>query len=217
MTLARAFALTLALFAGPAAHAASFTFATLPATGVLSGAPGDTLGFGYFVENPSATDWLVITSLDAGTFLDGTPDASLFDFPVLAPGASLTTAFVAGTSGLFAFTWDAAAPLGSTNAGSFVLGAEWWSGDPLSGGVFLSLATPASAAYQVSVVPEPAAALLVAASLALAVGWAVRVRRSSRNAHAPNCPSMPRSSNARRLRWAGGAIEANRRTQGASR
>jgi len=175
MTLARTLALTLALIAAPAAHATSFTFDTLPASGALSGAPGDTLGFGYAIANPSATDWLVITSIDAGTFLDGTPDASLFDFPVLAPGASLTISFVAGASGLFAFTWDAAAPIGSSNAGLFVLGAEWWSGDPGASGSFLSLATPASAPYVLSAVPEARAALLLAAALALA--WSRRRTR----------------------------------------
>ncbi len=166
--LARTLVLGLALLAAAAAHATSFTFATLPASGALNGAAGDTLGFGYVVANPSATDWLVITSLDAGTFIDGTPDATLFDFPVLAPGASLSVAFIAGTSGLFAFTWELAAPLGASNSGDFILGAEWWSGDPGAGGSFLSLATPASATYQVTVVPEPSAALLVATSLALA-------------------------------------------------
>ncbi len=181
MTLARTLAFALALFAAPAAHAVSFTFDTLPASGALSGAPGDTLGFGYAIANPSATDWLVLTSLDAGAFLEGTPDASLFDFPVLAPGASLTVAFSAGTSGLFAFTWDPAAPLGSANAGVFVLGAEWWSGDPGVGGSFLALATPASAPYQVTVVPEPSVALLIGTSFASAV--ALRQRRCSRNAH----------------------------------
>jgi len=161
-------ALLAACLPSLAAHAASFGFATLPATGALLGGPGETVGFGYFLENPSATDWLVLTSLDAGTFVDGTPDASLFDFPVLAPGASATVAFVAGARGLFAFTWDPAAPIGSSNAGLFVLGAEWWSGDPGAGGSFLSLATPASAPYVLTVVPEPRAALLLAAALALA-------------------------------------------------
>ncbi len=162
-----------------AAHATPFTFATLPASGVLAGGAGETVGFGYRVENPSATEWLVITSLDAGTFLDGTPDASLFDFPVLAPSASWSVSFVAGTSGLFAFTWDAAAPVGSTNAGVFVLGAEWWSGDPAAGGTFLALATPSSATYQLMLVPEPCAALLAATGLALA-SWRAPRRRPVR-------------------------------------
>jgi hypothetical protein len=149
-----------------AALASTFTFDTLPATGTLSGAAGDMLGFGYTLTNPSATDWLVITSLDAGVFLEGIADASLFDFPVLAPGTSVAVPFATGVSGLFAFTWDPIAPLGASNAGVFTLGGEWWSGDPLGGGVFLTDAAAASASYQVVVASEPALSSLLALLLA---------------------------------------------------
>jgi hypothetical protein len=165
--LVRTLCFALALLTPLTARATTFTFETVPATGILSGNPGDTLGFGYSLQNPSATDWLVLTSLDAGVFLLGTPDSSLFDFPVLPPNASVTTLFVAGVSGLFAFTWDVSAPLGSVNAGDFVLGAEWWTGDPTAGGIFLALATPASASYQVVVAPEPGITLLLVVALAL--------------------------------------------------
>jgi len=157
----RALVFAIAVLAPLAAQAVSFTFDTLPASGILSAAPGETLGFGYTIQNSSSTDWLVITSLDAGVFLAGAADAALFDFPVLAPGASLVTPFVPGASGLFAFTWDSNAPIGTANSGDFVLGGEWWSGDPTAGGVFLTLATPASATYQVLLTPEPGMALLL--------------------------------------------------------
>jgi hypothetical protein len=175
-----------------AASASTFTFDTLPATGILSGAAGDTLGFGYTLTNLSATDWLVITSLDAGVFLDGSADASLFDFPVLAPGASLVVPFVAGSAGLFAFTWDPAAPLGASNAGVFTLGGEWWSDDPAAAGSFLALATPASATYQL-VVPEPPIAALLAAAC---VGLGSIGRRRARGARAEPGPPRPSNRNA---------------------
>ncbi len=169
--------LAVAALAPSAATATSFTFATLPASGVLSGAAGETLGFGYTLTNPSPADWLVLTSLDTGVFLDGTPDSALFDFPVLAPGESRTTPFAIGSAGLFAFTWDPSAPIGSLNAGLFVIGGEWWSGDPAAGGAFLASATAATATYQVQLVPE--AGTLVLLSIAGVIGWP----RSSRARH----------------------------------
>jgi hypothetical protein len=171
-----------ACFASVAAEATTFAFATLPASGVSLGTAGETVGFGYVIGNPSATEWLVITSLDAGAFIDGTPDTAVFDFPVLAPGTSLSTAFDIGTSGLFAFTWDPAAPVGASNSGSFVLGAEWWSGDPAAGGSFLSVAAPVSAPYQLTSIPEPGAGLLGAS-----VGACIALLRR----RAPGRPAAP--------------------------
>lgn len=172
--------LTVASLAPSAATATSFTFATLPASGVLSGGAGEALGFGYTLTNPSPTDWLVLTSLDTGVFVGGTPDSSLFDFPVLAPGESRTTPFAIGLAGLFAFTWDPSAPLGSLNAGAFVVGGEWWTGDPAAAGAFLASATAATATYQVQVVPEAGTLLLL--SVAGAIGWPRRslIRRFGR-------------------------------------
>jgi hypothetical protein len=121
--------------------------------------PGSTIGWGYALQNQSSSLWLVPSDLNAGTFLNGTP-ALLFDFPVLGPGASATKDFDPGTStGLYQLTWDALAPLGFVNAGTFTLGAQWWSGDPTAGGVFVSDAPSARATYMATVtasaVPEP--------------------------------------------------------------
>jgi hypothetical protein len=165
-----------------AARSATFTFDTLPANGVLSGAAGETLGFGYTLTNPSTTDWLVISSLDAGVFLDGVADASLFDFPVLAPGESRTTSFAAGSSGLFAFTWDGLAPVGSLNAGTFVLGGEWWTTDPAGGGTWLADATSVSAPYQVQLVVEPGFWWLLSGAAAAVRADFGRRRRTPRSA-----------------------------------
>ena len=39
--------------------------------------------------------------------------------------------------------------------GTFILSADWWTGDPTRGGAFLKSADPQSTAYSATVVPEP--------------------------------------------------------------
>jgi hypothetical protein len=127
------------------------------------------------------------TALNADAFAHATP-AALFDFPVLAPGASLVVdydgpAFV----GLFELTWDQDAPPGFVNAGAFVMDAEWWDADPLdpfAGAKYLGPALAVSADYSASTVaaaavPEPAAIALLmlglgARSLRRRRSWTVR-------------------------------------------
>ena len=100
----------------------------------------------------------------------GTPRA-LFDFPIVAPGTTATVAFdaLAGL-GLYQLTWDPTAPAGFVNSGTFVLSAEWWSGDPTAGGSFLAGADDQSAPYTATVtavaVPVPSTLLLTAGGLA---------------------------------------------------
>ena len=154
-----------------AAYADPFTFSTLPTDGNISGTAGSTIGWGYRITNLS-TNWLVATNLSAGLFLNGTPNA-LFDFPILAPGAVVSVVFDAlAGSGLYGLTWNATAPVGFTNSGTFVLSAEFWNGDPFAGGNFLSTAPDQSAAYSASVsggstpVPAPSTFILLATGLA---------------------------------------------------
>ncbi|HEY1239984.1 MAG TPA: hypothetical protein VGF16_05475 [Bryobacteraceae bacterium] len=152
----------LALIASPAAWADTFSFSALPAD--VAGPAGSTVGWGYTISNESTTSWLVLTALDAGVFDHGSPN-SLFDFPNLAPGDTVSVSFDAVHSlGLYELTWDATAPIGFVNTGLFTLQGEWWDGDPLAGGNFLSDAPDASAAYSATVtgststsIPEPSA------------------------------------------------------------
>src|ERR1700733_7443723 len=132
------FALCISVLTLPVLKADSYTFSLIPSTGDVSGPAGSTVGWGYFLENDSTSDWLVTTDLQAGTFLDGTP-ISVFDFPDLGPGQSVTVPFdpIAGT-GVYQLTWDPSVPLGFTNTGTFELDAEWWSDDPLTDGVYLA-------------------------------------------------------------------------------
>jgi len=144
-------------------HASSFTLSLLPAGGAIAGAPGSTIGWGYTIVNNSVTDWLMLTSLSADPFLHASADASLFLFPVLAPGASQTVSYNASAlQGLFQITWDVAAPVGFTNAGLFQIGGEFWDGDPFAGGNFLASAVTQSAAYTATVTsPVPGASTLL--------------------------------------------------------
>jgi hypothetical protein len=178
------FAVVLLFAAVPAWTAEIHTFSLLPDDGSISGAPGETVGWGYSMENQSTTHWLVTAGLVPGSFQFGTPDL-IFDFPILAPGASLTVPFDAAASeGLMGLTWDASAPLGAVESGSFELSAEWWNGDPLAGGQFAFGADPLSQSYQATaVVPEPGSGALLGLALLVAGGVAgVRRRRSSAEA-----------------------------------
>lgn len=168
------------LCASPAARADTFTFSVLPVGGAVSGPPGSTVGWGYVTTNQSAQNWLVLTAVSADVFLNGTPDSSIFNFPTLAPNATISQAYDAvNLIGLFQLTWDPTAPAGFVNSGVFTVSAEWWTGDPLAGGQFISLAIDQSAAYSAGVtpsatVPEPTSLLLVLPGL-----WGVWLRKKA--------------------------------------
>jgi len=105
-----------------AARADSLIFTATP--GDVSGPAGTTIGWGFTLTNTSATDYLDISGIDADLFAsaNGTPDASIFLFPNLAPGQSVTQLYdpVAGV-GLFQFTWNLGLTVGTTEAGQFRL------------------------------------------------------------------------------------------------
>jgi len=148
-------------FAGPL----DFKFMVLPVGGAVSGAPGTTVGWGYELENPSSTDWLMITDLNADLFVNGTPSAWLFDFPILGPGTHVTVPYGAGF-GLYELTWDPGAPPGFINSGLFVVSGEFWDGDPFADGVWLAAANDQSSPYSATVtagaaVPDPGSSLLL--------------------------------------------------------
>lgn len=140
--------------------AGSFVFTLIPADGVLSGPPGSTLGYGYTLTNPDPVLWLMTTNLSAGSFAFATA-TSLFDFPILAPGQTVTVPYsqALGT-GLYEITIDPGAPDGFINTGAFVLSADFYDGDPLLDSGFNSPADDQVANYRVTStastsVPEP--------------------------------------------------------------
>src|SRR5690349_15623742 len=144
----------------PAMAADMYTF-TVPAGENVS-APGglNVTGWGYSIHNESSSLWLVTTDLSAGTFQHATPTTPLiFDFPDLAPGATVTVPYDPVTqAGLYQIVWDTNAPTGFVNSGTFGLSAQWWNGDPLNGGSLVSQAPTENAPYSATLtsVPEPA-------------------------------------------------------------
>lgn len=144
-----------------------WSFELLPADGNISGPPGSTIGWGYTIRNLDDTDWLELTGISADQFEYGTADAGIFDFPILAPGATLIVGYD-GISGLYALTWDISAPIDFINSGTFILSGEWWSDDPFTGGSSLLVAEDKSQPYTATVaaaVPEPTTILLLGSGL----------------------------------------------------
>jgi len=155
----------------PAMAADVYTF-TVPAGENVSGPAGLTLtGWGYSLHNDSSSLWLVPTGISVGTFLHATPDL-LFDFPDVSPGATATELYNPVTpSGLYQILWDANAPAGFVNSGTFDLSAQWWNGDPTkSGSHLVSIAPGESQPYSASITatPEPATAGLAVLAVLLA-------------------------------------------------
>jgi hypothetical protein len=151
-----------------------FSLSTLPASGDVSGPPGSTIGWGYSISNNSS-DWLLTTALNSGSFLE--LDAAivpnpniLFDFPIIAPGATVIQSYVSGVSGLYEITWDPLAPLGFVNSGQFDLSGELFNANPTSpGAIDLGPGPDLMASYMATVVPEPLSATLVLNACAIAV------------------------------------------------
>src|SRR5579875_1070535 len=114
--------LAICLSALPALAADTYTFNVPPAENV-SGPNGlfTLTGWGYTIQNESSSDWLVTTGLNAGTFLHASPQ-QIFDFPDLAPGASVAVPYDPITpAGLYQILWDQNAPAGFVNSGTFTL------------------------------------------------------------------------------------------------
>lgn len=101
----------------------SLTFTLIPPD--VSGPAGTTIGWGFTITNTStSTDYLDISGIDSDLFsaTDGTPDASIFAFPNLAPGQSVTQMYdPADGLGLFQFTWNDDLAVGTTETGQFRL------------------------------------------------------------------------------------------------
>jgi hypothetical protein len=94
----------------------------------VSGIAGSTVGWGYSITNDSASNYLELTGIDSSLFLaaNGTPDASIFDFPVLAPLQTITKEYDSINSvGLFRFTWNPGLPVGTTETGNFTVYAHF--------------------------------------------------------------------------------------------
>jgi hypothetical protein len=153
----------------------------LPPGGSVAAEPGQTVGWGYEIVNDDPSQWLVISSLIAPSgFQLGVGSDLIFNYPILAPDSSLVVPYIAGVQGLYEFTWDLSAPVGFINAGTFLIGAELWDGDPFAGGQPFEILPDFEVAYDVTVaspppttVPEPSTLWLLSSGVAL-VGWSRR-------------------------------------------
>jgi hypothetical protein len=143
-------------------------FALIPTAGRLTAAPGDTVGWGYTLANNSRDQWLVPTVLNSDPFLYGQP-MSLFDFPVLSPGASVSLSFdPVQMTGFYRVTVAPNAPFSFIEQGTFTVAFEWWSGDPARAGALLDQAPDASTPWRVEIisdVPEPSYLLILCLAL----------------------------------------------------
>jgi hypothetical protein len=159
-----------------------YTFKVLgPETIVGSGGEPLETGWGYSIQNQSSSDWLVTTGLEAGVFSHGTPEL-LFDFPDIAPGATVTVLYTPGSpaTGLYQLVWDSNAPVDFVNSGSFTVDAQWWTGDPLGTGERLATAMSISTPYSnLAATPEPATMRILALSLLLLSGAKYLHRRKA--------------------------------------
>ena len=155
-----------------------------PGSGMISGLPGETIGWGFTVTNDSQTDWLILTSANftpttsIGTFTDYTGA----NFVVVGPApesSSVTQPFLpAIQSGAGSFAINSNAPFGIV-AGQIVMTYDLYSQDPNSPSFdpiasLISTDNSLSAPASVQVVPEPATWLGMISALVL-----LRLRRSS--------------------------------------
>jgi hypothetical protein len=97
--------------------------------GTIDGNPGSTIGWGYSIFNDT-TDWYLPTSISTPSFADGTP-VVLFDYPAVAPGATVTEDYN-GSQGLLELTLSAAAPVGAQDIGDVVLSGDYFDSDPFT-------------------------------------------------------------------------------------
>src|SRR5580698_1849279 len=114
--------LMLSIVSPAVTFADTFSFSATPNGGDISGAQGQTVGWGYSITNNSTTDWLGTLNLSVASPFQNGFFTFIFDFPVIAPGATATESFDQSVpQGLYEFTWDVGAPVGFVNSGLFAL------------------------------------------------------------------------------------------------
>jgi len=172
------------LFVTASAFSDDITLTLIPASGNVSGPPGSTVGWGYTITNNTA-EWIQTMNVSADPFQHGTPDATIFDFPAVAPDSFVTLDFslVGNAScafppcGLYELIWDSTAPLGFKNSGAFIVSSDFFSAQPgTPGATDLGSAPDASATYSATVsgVPEPSSLFLLISGLGVSV---LRIKR----------------------------------------
>lgn len=189
------------IFSSQSAFADTYTFTALPGPGVSHTTPGSTVGWGYSITNNSATNWLVVYGLSAGSFPGATPNPYFFDFPSIAPGSSRIVpynpfspygySFVAQNGlahpvlnlsynpvtnpfnalGLYQVTIGPNVPLGTVFSGNVVINALWFNGDPDTN----------LAAQLVAFAPDASAPYSLVGMGIFGLAFGVRRKRKSQN------------------------------------
>jgi hypothetical protein len=171
--------------------AGSVTFTLSPVGGEISGSPGDTVGWGFTLDNETG-DYLYVNYAEfvSGTAL-GTPGDNSVDYSEaageLGPSpystAYTATGFDNATMGI-GFLIDPSAVVGASWAGQVVLQYELYSTDPsIDGGMGDLGPFTASADAQIDIVapessvPEPAVGWAAGVLGLAACGWAARFAR----------------------------------------
>jgi hypothetical protein len=113
------------LLPAPAAAVPDWSFDTIPADGALTGVVGQTVSWDYDISNlTDPGDGLFLEVFVSGpSFSIAVPDTGLFDFPIVAPGASVLGPLA-----------EALLIMDGSEASDFTLTGLWWVGDPLAGG-----------------------------------------------------------------------------------
>ena len=164
-------AILLVLVATITAHA-NVTITITPASGI-SGRPGETVGWGFYLTNDSLTDWVGFTNSLFFMNLPATwgtyTDLSNMHDP-FAPGSDkVFVPFLIDQSGAGSFTISKTATYNETSSGYIRFFYDIYNGDPTNGGTLLY-----SKSYDVVAsvsTPEPSTYILLFLSLGV-VGYA---------------------------------------------
>jgi hypothetical protein len=214
-------ALALAV-ASPAAYA-SAVISLDPSDGVVSGAPGGTVGWGFTMTN--GTYWVAIDSVvvenetspvsgSSGGFTSYMDLLGGLTNGVTAPNQTWTLSFAPGSpgTGVGQYVIDPSTPQGAVDSGDFLIYYDEFSADPNTCGscyvdTLQMFDTNGNApAFTIDVVsasastPEPAAGLLMAIGCAAIIGirvWLTRLRGSPRSSLSvlPVAPTRPPQRN----------------------
>jgi hypothetical protein len=189
------------------AHADTVTLTLDPVGGDVSGSPGNTVGWGYTLDN-GTSDYLIVSdsnfceagqdpllttcspTLGASTYTDFTSS----NFILIAPGGTASASFDPGTlSGVGEYSLDPAITSGS-DVGSITVVYDLFDADPTQGAANQICADPdlgvcdfeVSAAAEVDVlggtspVPEPANTGLLTGGFLVAIAAYLRSQRRRR-------------------------------------
>jgi PEP-CTERM motif len=168
---------------------ATATLTLNPVNGAVTGAPGQSVGWGFTISDD--TFWLVVTGTDFCSSFNTSPhdvfpctnpvpggtytDFTQFNFVVSAPNSPDTSqqnfsynppcANPGDCTGTGAFTIDSSTPFG-TYSGVIVVDYDLYSGDPSGGGTLIQQDNFITANASVTVAPEPGTWLLMGSALA---------------------------------------------------